>query len=835
MDPITLIVTALAAGAAAALQDETKSAVTTAYARVRELAKRRFAHPAHGDYLIGRLAEDPQVWGKPLATELEEAGASRDPELVTAAQELMGVLDARGSQAGKYVVRAWDSQGVQIGDGNSQTNYIGGTTVRAGRDAHVAGRDLYINGPMPQPAEVAAAAGMNNLPRPPAAVFVGRESAMAQLQAALSGQGSAVVTQAVHGLGGVGKSELALQFAHHHRGRYRVIWWVTADTLPLAEAGLAALARRLCPDFDAAATTTEAAAWAVTWLQVHPGWLLILDNVTDPADIWSLLGQLHGGHILLTTRRDIGWHKAAAPVRLDVLDPSSAVALITDVTGQAGPADRKTSAEIAKELGFLPLALDQATAYIARTRITLDRYIGLLRQHPARMHAAVPAGTDAQRTIDRIWDITLDAMREASDPAVCLLHVIACYAPDSIPRALFADSGDDDALGLLASYSMITLTPDAVSIHRLLQAVILARLGTGDLAVEAARDTALRRLTHAVPDNLQSDVTAWSLARAVIPHVDSLASRYSPGDEPAALGSLLSDIGVFHRTQGNYQRARELCTVALTITEAALGPDHPDTARHLGNLAATYSDLGRPADALPLEQRALAVTEAALGPDHPDTALRLGNLAATYRDLGRPADALPPEQRALAVTEAALGPDHPDTALRLGNLAATYREQGQHAAALPLEHRALAVTEAGLGPDHPDTGRRLASLAATYRHLGRHADALPLAQRALAVSEAALGPDHPDTARQLGNLAATYSALGQFSDALPLEQRALAVSEAALGPDHPDTALRLGNLAATYRHLGRHADALPLEERALAVTEARAKLSRRLSPDGPSS
>ncbi len=827
MDPVALIVTALAAGAAAGLQDDTKSAATRAYARVRGLAKRRFSHPDHGDYLMNKHAEDPQTWGMALASELEQGGAAHDADLLSAAQELMGLLDAMGSQEGKYFVSVQGSRGVQLGDGNSQTNRFGGTRVRTGRDAYFAGGNIYINGPMLQPADVAAAAGMNNLPRPPAAVFVGRESAMARLQAALSGQGSAVVTQAVHGLGGVGKSELALQFAHRHRDQYPVIWWVTADNAAHTETGLAALADRLCPDFAATATTAEAAGWAVTWLQVHAGWLLVLDNVIDPADIRSLLGQLHGGHILLTTRRDVGWHKAAAPVRLDVLDPSPAVDLITDVTGQASPEDRKTAAEIASELGFLPLALDQAIAYIAQMRITLDWYLGLLRQHPARMHAAVPEGSDAQRTIDRIWDITLDAMREASYPAVSLLHVIACYAPDSIPRALFTESDDDEALGLLASYSMITLTPDAVSIHRLLQAVILARPGAGGLAAEAARNTALRRLARAIPGNLQTDVTAWPMARALSTHIDSLASRYPPGGEPAALGSLLSNIGVFHRSQGSYQRAHDLCAAALAITEAALGPDHPDTALRLGNLAATYSDLGHPADALPLEQRALAITEAVLGPDHPDTALRLGNLAASYRDLGRSASALPLEQRALAITETAFGPDHSDTARRLGNLAATYSGHGQHIDALPLAQRALTVTETAFGPYHPDTALRLANLAATYRHLERYADALPLARRALAVTEAALGPAHPDTAQRLGNLAAIHSALGQHTEALSLEQRALAVTEAALGPDHPDTALRLEHLAGTYSDLRRYADALRLGQQSLTITEAA------LGPDHP--
>jgi RIP homotypic interaction motif len=126
MDPVTLIVTALAAGAAAALQDETKSTVKTGYTRVRELVKKLFTHPDNAEYLIDKHAEDPEIWGRPLAKELEQAGAARDPYLITAAQELMILLDARGSEDGRYIVSVQNSQGVQIGDGNTQANYFGG-------------------------------------------------------------------------------------------------------------------------------------------------------------------------------------------------------------------------------------------------------------------------------------------------------------------------------------------------------------------------------------------------------------------------------------------------------------------------------------------------------------------------------------------------------------------------------------------------------------------------------------------------------------------------------------------------------------------------------------
>src|ERR1700677_2445639 len=162
-------------------------------------------------------------------------------------------------------------------------------------------------GSIPRPADAGITAGMNNLPRPPAGVFVGREGALARLDQGLSGGGSVVVTQAVYGLGGVGKSELALQHAHARRGGYVLIWWITAEDRSGIEAGLASLAGRICPELAPAATTPEAAEWALTWLQAHTGWLLVLDDVTDPGDVEALLGQLHGGRILLTTRRDAGW------------------------------------------------------------------------------------------------------------------------------------------------------------------------------------------------------------------------------------------------------------------------------------------------------------------------------------------------------------------------------------------------------------------------------------------------------------------------------------------------------------------------------------------------
>jgi hypothetical protein len=475
-------------------------------------------------------------------------------------------------------------------------------------------------GGLPRPADVVVAAGMNNLPRPPAAVFAGRQDALARLEAGLSGGGSVGVTQVVFGLGGVGKSELALQYAHAHRRGYALTWWVTAEDGSQVEAGLAGLAGRLCPELALAATTTEAAAWAVTWLQANPGWLLILDDVSEPGDVEELLGQLHGGRILLTTRRDTGWQRITVPVRLDVLAPAPAAELITGMTGRTGTEDELVAGQIAAELGFLPLALDQAAAYITQARVPLARYLDLLRQHPARMYAAGAVG-HSQPTIARLWDITVQAISRA-DPAAAaaaLLRVLACYAADGIPRRIIggngAGPGEDEALGLLASYSMITLTAEVVSMHKLVQAVILAVPDSG--AAPLPQGTALEWLDEALPPDPDTNVTAWPFQRALIPHAQAVVGRYAVGEEPAAVTRVHNEIAVFHRSQGAYQDALTLDYTALDIAQRVYGDGQPKTATFLGSLASTYRDLGRHVEALQMEERALAVIEVALGPGPP--------------------------------------------------------------------------------------------------------------------------------------------------------------------------------------------------------------------------
>jgi len=265
--------------------------------------------------------------------------------------------------------------------------------------------------------------------------------------------------------------------------------------------------------------------------------------------------------------------------------------------------------------------------------------------------------------------------------------------------------------------------------------------------------------------------------------------------------------------------ARPLAERALELREKALGPEHPDVARSLNNLAALYWKKGDYAKAEPLYQRALAIREKTLGPEHPDVALSLNNLANLYYDKGDYAKAEPLHQRALAIREKALGPEHPDVAASLNNLANLYGAKGDYAKAEPLFQRALAILEKALGPEHPEVANSLHNLATLYHLNGDYAKAEPLYQRALAIREKALGPEHPYVARGLNNLARLYYEKGDYAKVEPLYQRTLAILEKALGQEHPYVALSLNNLAALYSEKGDDAKAEPLYQRALAIRE----------------
>ncbi len=271
---------------------------------------------------------------------------------------------------------------------------------------------------------------------------------------------------------------------------------------------------------------------------------------------------------------------------------------------------------------------------------------------------------------------------------------------------------------------------------------------------------------------------------------------------------------------GKYGEALPIAERAVSLFEKALGPDHPDVATSLNNLAQLYSSQGRYAEAEPLYRRSHGIREKALGPDQPEVATSLNDLASLYKSQGRYAEAEPLYKRSLALRQKALGPDHPDVGTSLNNLAVLYESQGRYAEAEPLYKRSLALREKALGTEHPHVGTSLNNLALFYRTQMRYAEAEPLYKRAMTIADTVFGPQSPNFGTSLNNLAELHLNQGRYAEVEPLLLRSLTIRETSLGRQHPDVAQTLNNLGTLYHYQGRYAEASLLYERTLATWEA---------------
>ncbi|MCF3130229.1 FxSxx-COOH system tetratricopeptide repeat protein [Streptomyces olivochromogenes] len=709
---------------------------------------------------------------------------------------------------------------------------------------------------------VKAQAGLSNVPRPHG--FVGRDRQLDALDTAFATSGE-VVVQALHGLGGVGKSTLAAYWART-RSRSSPQWWITAESPATLDAGLADFAVALHPVL----TSMEMGAddlrgWALSWLATHRNWLIVLDNVDDPQHVRPVIERAgHGGRFLITSRRATGWHQLSSTVPLDVLEEAEAVELFTGILTHEKQRDSTGAAEVCAEVGFLPLAVEQAASYCAETGVSPRAYLDLLTSKPAEMFATTAEGGDVDRTIARIWSITLDRLKD-TPLAGEVLRALAWYAPDGIPRNLLDDlaypslirkpaaqlrsqaakevtgrrlrllklarshmeqladpQALNTAIGRLAAYNMISEQDGIITVHRLVQA--LAR--TPDPKdhhrrakdITSAQQVAANALYSRLPVDAD-DPGAWPTWHALLPHVIAHTDHTPPESETAATARLLAKASQFHLEQGALARGTAAGSRAAQIHERLLGKRHRTTLTSGTNLAAVYQAAGDLRRAIPLSESVLADSERILGTDHPDTLTRRNNLATAYLDAGDLRRAIPLSESVLADSERILGTDHPNTLTRRNNLASVYQAAGDLKRAIPLLESNLADSERILGTDHPDTLTSRNNLASVYQAAGDLKRVIPLLESVLADSERILGTDHPDTLTRRGNLASVYQAAGDLKRAIALFESVLADSERILGTDHPNTLISRNNLASVYQAAGDLKRAIPLLESNLADSE----------------
>ncbi|WP_164494164.1 tetratricopeptide repeat protein [Streptomyces sp. ADI97-07] len=660
-----------------------------------------------------------------------------------------------------------------------------------------------------------------HLPRPATDVFIGREELVAQLH---EQRGAELSVCVISGLGGIGKSELALQYAESRRREATLIWWINSENADRAMEGIAELGHRVTPASDEM-SSDEAVNLAINWLSRNSNWLLILDNLDEPSSVHSLLANVQGaGQLLLTTRRNLRWPGVCEVIQLEELSQDESVELVKRITGFRDADEEAPLRELAHFLGFLPLALDQASAYMRQTQVPPSRYLEKVSKNPVKVFDSMVDGDKQQSTILRIWNVTLATLVQRSEDAVEILHILAFCAPDDIPREAIGESDSDEdfdaLLGLLASFSMVKLTSDAVHIHRLVRKVLLLSLLANPDVGQMARDICLNWLISHLPMQSDNELGSWPLLRRLIPHFEAIYAFYPEDERTSELGAAFNSLGIFETTQGNYPKALTFRKVATEVALSVLGEGHESSAIAMSNLGVAYRDLGQPDTAVELQRSALRMAEQCSAGDGV-LAVIYGQLGRTLSEIGESIEALKHHQRAVSLAQNAWGSISVDTAIRLSDLGKAYGATGDLDECIPIFEQALDITKNVLPSGHPIVGIRMGDLAEAYSRAGKGSEAIGLVSAALDILRNSLGSGHPITNSCMRSASAIHHSTGHLEIALELIQESI-----ELAPhEHPSVMRdRLANMATVLSDLGRHSEAIEAVKKALANKKA---LSRR--------
>jgi hypothetical protein len=676
-----------------------------------------------------------------------------------------------------------------------------------------------------QAGPVAAGRALRLAPRP---VFLaGRTELLAELEARLGGDdGAGPRVAALCGLGGAGKTSVALEYAHRQLGDARVAWQFPAENPKVLAAGFGELAAQL-----GAGEGGDPVAAVHGMLAASPApWLLVFDNAPDRGSVAPFVPPAGRGRVLITSRNQI-WPPGQA-LDVPVLDPQVAAEFLV---GRTGDADRRAALELAGELGGLPLALEQAAAYVQATGDSLAGYLAAFRQRrPDLLARGEPTGYP--RTVATTWRLAFEDLQRVAPGAGGLLRLLAFCAPEAVPLRLLlhprpglagrlggevtpvlAPLLEDplaagDAIAALRRYSLVTPAGGgSVSMHRLVQAVTVDQM-PAELASQW-RQAAAALIEAAIPDDTQLP-GAWPACAALLPHAQAVLDLTSGG---------MFRIAQYLGSSGSYPAARDLFQEIADArrNDDAYGPEHPQTLAALFELANYTGFAGDAAAARDQFAALLPVRERVSGPEDPDTLSDRGDFAYWTGYAGDAAGARDQYAALLPVCERVLGPEHRETLAARSNLARWTGDAGDAAGARDQLTALLPVCERVLGPEHLDTLTARANLAYWTGDAGDPAGARDQYAALLPIRERVLGPEHPDTLAIRSNLARwtgdadAAGAQDQYAALVPIMER-------VLGPEHPDTLTVRAYLAYWTGDAGDPAGAreqfaalLPIMERVL--------------------
>ncbi|RCJ32438.1 NB-ARC domain-containing protein [Nostoc minutum NIES-26] len=700
--------------------------------------------------------------------------------------------------------------------------------------------------------------------------FVGREEELQNLHQLLQ-DNKQVAIAAIAGMGGVGKTELALQYAINKRETYNGgLCWLLPKTgdvgIQVVQFARTQLDLNPPEDFDLLAQVQYC------WRRWREGdVLLVLDDVGDYQEVKPYFQSLPSRFkVLMTTRQNWG---RIAKLSLDVLLPEAALELLRSLlkeTPERIERELAVANQLCEWLGYLPLGVELVGRYLARKQdLSLTEMLRRLENKRLDERSLFKSKSEADMTAQRgvlaAFELSWQELEDDDKQLGCLLSLFAA-AP--IPWKLVEQClPEEDAEDLeeirddkLLNLHLLQRKGEGIyQLHSLLreffqykctgleQAEELKRSLCNEIVVVAKEISPMPTLEQitavspAVPhiaevaknliEYISDDDLLWpfvgnsrfyygqGLYDQALPWFEQCLEviKKRLGEEHPDVATSLNNLAELYHSQSRYSKAESLLQQALALRRRLQGQEHPDVATSLNNLALLYHSQGRYSEAEPLLQQALVLRRRLLGEEHPDVAQSFNNLALLYHSQGRYSKAEPLYQQALALKGRLLGEEHPDVVLSLSNLALLYYSQGKYGEAEPLLQQTLALRRRLLGEEHPDVAQSLNNVAGLYDSQNRYNEAEPLYQQALALGRRLLGEEHPDVATSLNNLASLYYSQSRYSEAEPLYQQALTLRRRLLGEEHPDVALSLNNLALLYYSQGRYSKAEPLYQQALTL------------------
>ncbi|KAL6890372.1 hypothetical protein GGI43DRAFT_430563 [Trichoderma evansii] len=678
--------------------------------------------------------------------------------------------------------------------------------------------------------------------------FVGREAILSRLLEKIRPDANEDDCQraAIEGLGGVGKTQIALEaiyLLHHEQLQHEhpecSIFWVPAVDATSFENAYRNIGKQLrIKGIDEDKADVKQLVKAALSAESSGSWLLVIDNVDDAELLFGAAGLSlsdhlpfsRNGSILFTTRNHEVVGRLDVPVdsifSVTEMDGGEALSLLQKGLKESQTSNIKATTKLLDVLANLPLAIRQASAYMAKKRISTSDYLELCESEPKDMVSLLSKDFEdrhrygeIQNPVATTWLISFSQVLHSDPLAAEYLKFMSILAEKDIPRSLLTKSKrmkGIDAIGTLKAYAFITHQEgDLFNMHQLVRLAMRNWLEKEE-ELEGCVASAMQRLDTVMsfPEHEKRD--EWI---KLLPHAQAVMELPEDLTSDQIKARLFAKLARGHELMGRYRIAEEIYRRAFELNEEMFGEDDPDTLADMNSVARMLRKLGKYKESEEIHRQILKIDENNLGKDHPDTLGDKSNLAVVLMGLGKYEELEEIYRQILEINENDFGKDHPDTLRDKSNLALVLRRLGKYDEAEKLHREVLEVEEKTLDKDHPDLLSSVSNLALVFEGLGKYEEAEKMFRKAFETREKRLGADHPHTLDNMSSLALVLEDLGRYDEAEQMFRQALELREKVLGKDHPYTLESMNSLALVFEDLGKYEEAEQLFRQTIELQE----------------